>query len=138
MRSTSYQPPSPVEGSVTPLGGSVQAGTLLWSPELLHELKHLAAKGGPTAPGMFMTVEFYVANTGEAALAPASWQVFAVDQAGKHYGPSKAADKWWTEDVQERKTKIAPGDYTYLWYTFEVPEGADLQSFQYQVLLPGI
>ena len=138
MRSASYQPPSPVEGSITPFGGSVLAGNLLWAPETLHELKHLHATDGPTASGMFMTVEFYIENGGTTAIAPKSWQVSVVDGAGKHYDLSNTADKWWDGDVADRKTKIAPGDYTYLWYTFEVPEGADLQSFKYQVLLPGI
>ena len=138
-RMAAYESPAPAEGSsVAAFGGTIATGDLYWSPETLHELKHLAAKGGPTAPGMFMTVEFSVGNRGTSALAPASFQVFAVDSAGKVYGLSAAADKWWTGDVQDRKTKIAAGDNTYLWYTFEIPDGADLQSFQFQVLLPGV
>ena len=87
---------------------------------------------------MFMTVEFDIINRGTSAVAPASFQVFAVDGGGKVYGLSATADKWWTVDVQDRKTEIAPGDDTYLWYTFEVPGGADLQGFRFQVLLPGV
>jgi hypothetical protein len=64
--------------------------------------------------------------------------VFAVDATGKTYSLSTTADKWWDGDAADRKTKIAAGDHTYLWYTFEVPEGSDLQNFKYQVLLPGI
>jgi hypothetical protein len=138
MRPVSYDPPIAVEGSVTPLGGAVFAGSLLWAPETLHELKHLAAEGGPTAPGMFITVEFYIENGATAPLAPASYQVFAVDATGTRYSLSKTADKWWDVDAADRKTKIAAGDHTYLWYTFEVPEGSDLQSFKFEVLLPGI
>ena len=138
MRPVSYDPPILSEGSITQLGGAVQAGDLYWAPGTLHELKHLAATGGPTAPGMFATVEFYIENSGPGPLAPASFQVFALDGTGKAYSVSKTADKWWDVDAADRKTKIAAGEHTYLWYTFEVPEGADLTSFKFQVLLPGI
>ena len=139
MRMATYEAPEPVKASgVAALGETIATGDLYWSPETLHELKHLAAKGGPTAPGMFMTVEFDISNRGTSAVAPASFQVFAVDGGGKVYGLSATADKWWTVDVQDRKTEIAPGDDTYLWYTFEVPGGADLQGFRFQVLLPGV
>jgi hypothetical protein len=138
MRAVSYQPPSVAQGSIAPFGGAVAAGALVWSPETLHELKHLSAKGGPTASGMFMAVEFYVRNDGQRAISPGSWQVVAVDGTDKKYSPSKTADKYRTGDVQDRRTKIAIGGYTYLWYTFEIPEGLDFQSVKFMVLLPGI
>jgi hypothetical protein len=139
MRSPGSAVQEPPAGqSVVPLGKTMSVGGLLWAPETLHELKHLSAKGGPAASGMYVTVDFYIKNLGKAAMAPASFQVFAVDAAGKAYSVSTAADEWWDGDVSDRKAKIDPGESTYLWYTFEVPEGADLQTLQYQVLLPGI
>jgi hypothetical protein len=116
----------------------VRTGNLLWSPDIVRQFKHLAAKGGPTAKGMFMTVEFYILNDGPTALAPASFQVAAIDKAGKRYSVSSAADKWWDGDAADRKIKIAAGDHTYLWYTFDIPTGTDLKEFRFEVLLPGI
>ncbi len=138
LRKAWFDPPAPGNGATAPFAGSVLAGDLLWCPEVLHELKHLALDEGPTTPGMFMTIEFYVENRADTAVAPGGCEVIAEDSSGTLYSPSEAADKWWTGDVEARNTEIAPGEYTYVWYTFEVPEGADLRSFRYWVLLPGI
>ena len=40
---------------------------------------HLAASGGPTAPGMYTAVEFDVGNLGTAGITVGNFQVFAVD-----------------------------------------------------------
>ena len=58
---------------------SVRSGDLLWSPVTLHELKHLGVGEGPTAPGMFVTVEFFVRNEGQNDVTPGGWQITAVD-----------------------------------------------------------
>jgi hypothetical protein len=70
LRTTSYQPPTPVEAPLVPFGAAVRVGDLLWSPETLHEFQHLAASEGPTTSGMFMTVEFFVGNEGQNDVTP--------------------------------------------------------------------
>jgi hypothetical protein len=126
-----FEPLNPVEGDVAPFGGAVRVGDLLWSPDLVQELKHLEAGAGPTAPGMFLVVEFFVRNDGQSPAVPADLEVYAVDPGGTEYVLSEAADKWWPDDVKERARELASGDFTYLWYTFDIPEGADVQSFQF-------
>ena len=68
----------------------------------------------------------------------AEFRPWVIEADGKKYSPSTAADQWWDVDAQDRKTKIATGDLTYLWYTFDIPEGSDSRNFQFQVMLPGI
>jgi hypothetical protein len=138
LRTISYEPLDPAEGQMVPLGRSMRAGDLFWSPDVIHELKHLGVGEGPTAKGMFMTVEFYVRNDGPNDVHPVGWQVFAVDGSGKVYGLSSIADEYWYNDLEARDVPLLPGESTWLWYTFEVPEGLDLQSVQFQVMLPGI
>jgi hypothetical protein len=136
MRYVSYDPMAPIAGSLVQVGTAIKAGDLLWSPDMIQEVKHVAVKGGPTTSGMFMMAEFYVENQGKSALAASSFQVTAVDATGKEYAISKAGDNYFDSDVKDRKTKIAAGDSAWLWYSFEIPEGSDLQGFQFRISLP--
>ena len=136
LRTVSYEPLSPAEGPLVPFGGAVRSGDLLWSPVTLHELKHLGVGEGPTAPGMFVTVEFFVRNEGQNDVTPGGWQITAVDASGTEYGLSSTADEWWYGDVEDRAIPLLPGESTYLWLTFEVPDGLDLQNAQFRVMMP--
>ena len=136
LRTVSYEPLSPVEGTLVPFGGAVRSGDLLWSPVTLHELKHLGVGEGPTAPGMFVTVDFFVRNEGQNDVTPGGWQIMAVDASGTEYGLSSTADEWWYGDVEDRAIPLLPGESTYLWLTFEVPDGLDLQNAQFRVMMP--
>jgi hypothetical protein len=60
----------------------------------------------------------------------------AVDPSGKEYGLSSIADEFWSGDAEQRAIPLLPGESTYLWLTFEVPEGLDLESVQYRVTPP--
>jgi hypothetical protein len=126
-----FEPLGLVEGELAPFGGAVRVGDLLWSADLVQELKHLAAGEGPTASGMFLVVEFYVRNEGQSPAVPADLEVYAVDPGGTEHVLSEAADEWWPDDATERANEVAPGDFTYLWYTFDIPEDADVQNFEF-------
>lgn len=136
LRTISNEPLSPIEGPLVPFGGAVRSGDLLWSPVTLHELKHLGVGEGPTAPGMFMTVEFFVRNEGQNDVTPGGWQIMAVDPSGKEYGLSSTADEYWYGDVEARAIPLLPGESAYLWFTFEVPESLDLENVQFRVMMP--
>jgi hypothetical protein len=136
LRTISYEPLSPTQGPLVPFGGSVRSGDLLWSPVTLHELKHLGVGEGPTAPGMFVTVELFVRNEGQNDVTPGGWQIMAADPSGKEYALSSVADDYWFGDVEERAIPLLPGESTYLWFTFEVPEGLDLENVQFRVMMP--
>ncbi len=136
LRTVSYEPLTPREGPMVEFGGVVQVGDLLFSSVTLHELKHLGVDSGPATDGMFMTVEFFVRNEGQNDVTPAGWQVMAVDAGGKQYGLSSAADEYWYSDVEDRAIPLLPGESTYLWYTFEIPEGLSLQDVQFRVGMP--
>ena len=87
---------------------------------------------------MFLAVEFFVGNDGQSSEVPATFGVTAVNKSGKEYSLSAAADKYWSGDVTDRATGLKAGEWRYLWYTFAVPQGLDLESLQFRILLPAI
>ena len=73
---------------------------------------------------------------GSNDVTPGGWQITAVDSSGKEYGISSTADDYWYSDVENRAIPLLPGESSYLWFTFEVPAGLDLQSVQFRVAMP--
>ncbi len=109
-----YEFPDAVEGANTaPFGGTIRLGTCCGPRSRLQELKHLAADGGPTAPGMYLAVEFSVSNRGTIDATPGSYQVALTDGTGKMFSPSVTVDDFWSGDADDRWTSISPGDSTY-------------------------
>ncbi len=137
LRTIDYDPLGPAKGAIVAFGSSVKVGPLVWAPVTVHELKHLGVGEGPTAIGMFLTVDFFVRNEGTKSVVPGDFTVTATAADGKILPLSKAADKWWTEDAGLRSTAIPAGDWTYLWYTFDAPAGVNLHGLKYKVTGPG-
>ena len=138
LRTVEHAPLTPVAGPLVPFGSAIRVGTILWSPETIHELKHLGEGEGPTAAGMFMTVEFFVENEGRQLAVPSDYQVTAVDKTGTEYTLSPKGEAWWSGDVEDRSAEVDAGDSSYLWYTFDIPTGLDLQSVQFRIMLPTV
>ena len=137
LRNAELVPVILVKGPQLTLGQTIVVGNLMCAPDAIHELKHLAAKGGPTTSGMFLAVSFIMRNESKKDdITPAGWRIALVDAGGKTYGLSAKADDWWYEDVEERAEPLLPGEEAYIWYTFEVPAGLDLEKVKFQVLPP--
>ena len=138
LRTVEHEPLTSVDGPLVPFGRAIRVGTFLWSPETIHELKHLGVGEGPTAAGMFMSVEFFIKNEGQKAAIPGDYKVTAVDGTGKEYALSPKGEDWWSGDVDDRFVDFNAGESSYLWYTFDIPAGLDLQSVQFRIVLPTV